>query len=287
MAMNSTHRSMTPDPINGATDATTACESVLAGTRKRYADAGVWHSLVKIIDRLLSRRLELMEAYEELYRAMPDWRALDHFFDAVLVSAAFHSPNKLNDARDARADLEATNTEIAKLGHLLAEQLQHREKLINTSSFSTAAHYHVIDLVEEASSSNALFSANLKEELDALRYRFDMKYWPSLASCVEALATDAERSTVYANNALTKVSTTGPHRAREADFFKALLHAIEERSTRRGCFVPDGYRPSDQALASLGNCALDLPPDKLIDGTQVKSLRQRLRAKGTSGEGSR
>ena len=66
-----------------------------------------------------------------------------------------------------------------------------------------------------------------------------------------------------------------------------LLHAIEERATRRGCFVPDGYRPSDQALATLGNCALDLPPEKLIDGTQVKSLRQRLRAKGTSGEGSR
>ncbi len=92
---------------------------------------------------------------------------------------------------------------------------------------------------------------------------------------------------MYANNALTEVSTTGPHRAREADFFKALLLAIDERSTRRGCFVPDGYRPSDKSLATLGNCALNLPPEKFFDGMQVKSLRQRLRAKGTGGEGSR
>lgn len=277
---------MIHDPINGATDATNACENVLASMRKRYTDARVWHSLVKIIDRLLSRRLELTDAYEELYGALKDWRALDQFFDAVIVSAAFHSPAKINEARDARADLQITNAEIAKLGHLLAEQLQHRDKLMNTSSFSAAAHHHVIDLVDEASSSNPLYGAYIKEELDALRYRFDMKYWPSLASCVYALAADAERSTVYANNALTKVSTTGPHRAREADFFKALLHAIDDRSTRRGCFVPDGYRPSDQALATLGNCALDLPPEKFMDGIQVKSLRQRLRAKETSGKGS-
>jgi hypothetical protein len=278
---------MPPDPTNTAAVATAACESVLAAVRKRYADADVWRSLVKIIDRLLSRRMELTDAYEELYRAMPDWRALDHFFDAVLVTAAFHNPDEINDARDARTDLEATNAEIAKLGRQIAEQLRHRDKLNNTSSFSTSTCYHVLDLVEEASSSNALFTTYLKEDLAALRYQFDLKYWPSLASCMEALAADAEHATVYANNPLTKVSTNGPHRGREADFFKALLHAIEERSTRRGCFVPDGYRPSDQALATLGNCALDLPPEKLIDGTQVKSLRQRLRAKRPSNDGSK
>lgn len=270
---------MTPDPTFGATDATAACENVLSAVRKRYADADVWPSVVRIIDRLLSRRLELKDAYEELYQAMPDWRALDHFFDAVLVSAAFYNPDEINEARDARADLEATNAEIAKLAHRLAAQLRHRDELRNTSSFSTTAHYHVMDVVEEASESNGLYRVYLKEELDRLASRFDLKYWPSLAAWMEVLADDADRATVYPTDELTKVSTATPHRGRESDFFKALLVAIKERSTLRGCFVPDDYLPSDQMLATLGNCALDLPPEKLFDGTQLKSLRQRLRAK--------
>lgn len=235
--------------------------------------------MVTIIDRLLARRLELVDAYSELHRALPDRRALDALFDAVLVTAAFYSPERINDARDARAELERTNAEIASLSHKLAIQLHRRTELCNRTAFSTSAHIHVVDIVEEASASNPLFKTWLWEDLDTLRYRFDLKYWPSLARCVEVIAEDAQRATVCAVDSLTRAATASPQRGRVADFYKALFDAIGKRSTKRGCFLPDDYLPSDQTLASLGSCALDLSPDELVDAMQLKSIRQRLRKK--------
>ncbi len=267
------------DPTAGAADPVAACENVLLAVRARYVDASVWPSLVNVIDRLLARRLELVDAYGELRQALPDWRALDMLFDAVLVAAAFHSPEKINEGRDARADIKATNAAISNLGRQLAEQLRRRSELCNTTAFSTSAHHHVVDVIEEASASNPLFKMYLREDLDALRYRFDLKYWPSLANCVEVVAEDAQRASVCAVDSLTTAATAGPHRGRVADYFKALFTAIRERSTKRGHLLPDGYLPSDRTLASLGSCALDLLPDELVDAQQVKSIRQRLRGR--------
>ncbi len=268
-----------PAPVPGVTDPVTACESCLQDVRARYAGSDVWPSLVNVIDRLLSRRLELADAYAELHRDLPDWRSLDMLFDAVLVAAAFYNRDKINEAHRARDELEKTNAVIASLGHKLAEQLRRREELCNTSGLSTGEHHHIVDLIEEASESNPLFKGYLWEGLDALRYRFDYKYWPSPASCIEVLANDAERATVEAVDALTVAATASRRRSGTADFFKALIEAIAQRSTKRGGFVPEDYLPTDQTLASLGSCALNLQPDQIVAAQQVKSIRQRLRNK--------
>ena len=102
-----------------------------------------------------------------------------------------------------------------------------------------------MDVLEEASESNPLFKTYLQDNLGALRYRFDLKYWPSLADCVEVIAVDAQRATVCAFDSLAQASTAGPHRGRVPDFFKALFEALGQRTTKRGCFLPDGYLPSD------------------------------------------
>lgn len=282
--MNTTRSSPLHDPTAGIADPVAACENVLHAVRARYVDSNVWPSLVTIIDRLLARRLELVDAYGELRQALPDWRALDMLFDAVMVTAAFHNPERINGTRQVRAELEATNGLIANLGHQLTEQLRRRSELCERSAFSTSAHSHVVDVIEEASGSNSLFKGYLREHLDELRYRFDFKYWPSLASCVAVIAEDAHRATVHAVDSLTEASTASPHRGRVPDFFKALFQAIGDRSTKRGCFLPDGYLPSDRTLASLGSCALALPADELVDATQVKSIRQRLRRRAAKQE---
>ncbi len=96
------------------------------------------------------------------------------------------------------------------------------------------------------------------------------------------LAIDAEQASVEALDPLTQAATDSPHRARVADFFKALIEAIALRTTKRGCFLPEGYLPSDRSLASLASCALDLAPDQIVGASQVKAIRQRLRNKAAA-----
>jgi len=98
----------------------------------------------------------------------------------------------------------------------------------------------------------------------------------ALPEIVQAIGLDADRAGVAATNELTRAATTGSRGSR-ADFFKALIAAIEERCTGSHAELPRGFRLSDNSLASLANCALDLGADELVDGAYVKRLRQRQR----------
>jgi len=52
---------------------------------------------------------------------------------------------------------------------------------------------------------------------------------------------------------------------------------LKENSVREHGFIPNNLSVSDNTVASLVNCALDLNADKLIDGYFVKRFRQRER----------
>ena len=56
-----------------------------------------------------------------------------------------------------------------------------------------------------------------------------------------------------------------------------MFAAIDENSTRHYGPLPQDFRASDNTLASLVNCALELDPDDMVDGPYVKRLRQRAR----------
>ena len=110
----------------------------------------------------------------------------------------------------------------------------------------------------------------MKDELAGLRIRHDLKYWPTPSDIVRKLAADAETASPKASNALTEAGTSGM-RASLADFYKVLIAAIGEQSTRNHGGLPRDFRASDHALASLANCALDLDPDILVDDQYVKA----------------
>ena len=80
---------------------------------------------------------------------------------------------------------------IARTADELADLLEHRTHLHNHSEFSSETYYHPIDLVEAAAKGNGLYASFLKDKLDALRYQFDLKYWPSLSTMTGAMAVDA------------------------------------------------------------------------------------------------
>lgn len=250
-----------------------AIHEALQSVRDSYVENQVWPTAVKVMDHLLARHVELVDAYAELHLTLPSPASIAMLLDAVVMTAAIWNPGKIDQARAARAELEKTNHRIAEVAHELAELLRQRSALHNTSAFTSSTHFHVVDVIESAAGTNGLYQAYLQEPLLALASRYDLKYWPSLASVVEVIAADAEASRAQASDRLTQAATAGPRRASKADFFKALFVAIKERRSH----IPDGYRPSDATLASLASCALDLQPDALLDAAYVKNVRQRLR----------
>lgn len=255
-----------------------ACENILIDEKRYNTERGILRSENAVIDRLLTRSLELKSAYGELHEKLHSRPpTLGVFLGLLLSTAAFWSPARIAKSRAQRDELVETNRQIGRKAEELAKLLEQRTQLHETSGFSSHTHYHICDVIEAAAGNHSLFNAYVKDRLDALCGQFDLKYWPSLDQVVRALAADADSATLEATDPLTRAATTGTRPSR-TDFFKALFAAIEENSAQNGGYLPDDFRLSDGALASLANCALDLGPDELADSAYVKRLRQRLRA---------
>jgi hypothetical protein len=261
------------------TTAQQTCENILTEGKRYNIEHGILPSENAVADRLLRRSIELREAYEELFKklhAHPP--ALKVFLDLLLSTAAFWSPEKMGQARVARDELADVNHQIMQNAEKLAELLKRRSQLHNTSGFSSDTHYHVCDVIKAASSGNHLFNFYVKERLDDIRDQFDLKYWPSLEQFLQVLVLDAREASMGASDPLTAAATSAL-RPSQADFFKAIMAAIKGNAHEHGQ-LPRGFKLTDNTLASLANCALDLGPDKLADGDYVKRLRQRQRSGG-------
>lgn len=253
------------------------CERILLEGKRYNIEHRMLRSEVAVADRLLARGLELAEAYKELYsklHAQPG--ALHTFLGLILSTAAFWSPEKIAEARAARGDLEEVNRQIARKAAELARMLQQRSDLHNTSGFSGDTHYHVCEVIEAAAKNNYLFRSHVQERLEGLYSQFDLKYWPTVSDFLQELASDAEAAGPEASDSLTAAATAAS-RPSLTDFFKALFAAIEENCARKYGQLPQGFRVTDNTLASLANCSLDLRDEKLVDGPYVKRLRQRAR----------
>ena len=222
-------------------------------------------------------RISLQATYDELHGKLSTHTpALRVFLGLVLSTAAFWNPERIANARAARDELDKLNGMIEKRALELAELLDQRSDLHDTSGFATDTHYHVCHVIESASRENSLFKWHVQEKLKALHSQFDLKYWPSLSNFLQELADDARKATPEASDPLTEAATTA-RRPSLADFFKALFAAIEENSARQYGLLPREFSLSDNAYASLVNAALDLDDNELVDSAYVKRLRQRLR----------
>lgn len=261
------------------TSAHQICEDLLLECKRYNIEHDILPSENAVVDRLLVRRLELKSAYKELYSRLCQYpSALKVFLDLLLGTAAFWNPEKISQARTARNDLADVNRQIAGKAADLADLLARRSDLHNTSDFSSSTHYHVCDVIEVASEGNYLFTSHVKPRLDALSGQYDLKYWPSLSQFLQAIAADAERANIEANNPMTDAATAAIRSSR-ADFFKALFAAIEENRAENYGLLPRGFKLSDRTLASLANCVLDLGPDDPVEEAYVKRLRQHIREK--------
>jgi hypothetical protein len=259
------------------TNSTTACEILLMEDRKYNIEHNILRSENAVTDHLLDRQVELIEAYEEVWSKLhihPN--ALMTFLGVVKTTAAFWNPKDIAIARDNRYELKLVNAKIAGIAKQLSALLNKRDELSNRSSFYSDTHYSVLKVVEDASTKNYLFQSYVKDELRAIRGRFDLKYWPALHEIVRVIGEDADEAETRATDPMTAASTSGT-RSSLSDFFRALFVSIDENRTSNHGWLPDLFTPKDATLASFANCALNLGQDELVDGAYVKRFRQRER----------
>jgi len=269
-----------------STDPITTCERILRENEFQNRELELLRSENEVIAHMLGRQLELADAYRELhYKLAPYPPALEVFFRAFISTAAFWNPKRVAEARDGRRRLEMVNDLIADKATQLADLLQEREALHNDSGFASNTHYHVCRVIEDAARDIHLYNSWVRDRLRNLRQQFDLKYWPRMHDFVNELARDASDATLEATDSITAAATTGPRGSR-ADFFKALIAAMEENGAAEGGFLPIGFKLSDDCLASLANCALNLDEQELVDGAYVKRLRQRRRNGSLRGPGA-
>jgi hypothetical protein len=254
-----------------------ACEDILLDEKRYNGEHEILPSENAIIDRLLNRRLELADAYDELHQKLSGRpHALKTLLGLVLSVAAFWGPEQIAEARSERTRLKEVNRRIADKAAELAALVQERSELHNKSGFWTNTHYHVAKVVEGAATGNYLFRSFLRDPLHRLRGQFDLKYWPGIEDFLNELARNAREADLEAADPVTAAATTGVRNCL-ADFFEALFASIEENSTGSCGFIPTGLKLTDNTLATLANCALDLAPDDMVDGAYVKRWRQRKR----------
>ncbi|MDH5833949.1 hypothetical protein [Luteimonas kalidii] len=248
------------------------CESYLREEIRSNDEKGILPSKNRIAERLLARGDELVDVYEVVHTKLARddiaWKIL---LGRLLTTAAFWSLEKIAQARAEEKALMELNQSIAKHAHALSDLLVDRDDLHNRSSFSSGTHYDICEVISEASAGNSRFSSYLKEPLDHLSSRFDMKYWPSLSSCIRVIGNDAQNAKTAADDPLTAAATRST-RPSKADFVRALRESIDEIRGDWLGGIPKAFTLSNDSMATLVNVLLDLPPDELVDGTYVKNL---------------
>lgn len=263
-----------------------ACEDALRAELAYNGDHDILAGENAIIERLLERRSEVADAYVEIFDRLGERHyGVPKLLGVVVTTAALWSPRQVAQTCAARDRLLKVNELIATRAAELASLLAERSELHDHSGFSGNTHYHICRVIEDAASDNYLYKSWVKQKMASLRGEFDLKYWPRIHEVVAALGRDAEHVELEATDPITAAATKGNRRSR-ADFFKALYEAIDENSDGRFGTLPPGLRLTDNVIASLANCALDLPPDQLVDGAYVKRLRQRARGRRSTKRGA-
>lgn len=268
----------TPQSVN----ASDICLGILKEEKRRNIEGGILPSETAVAERLITRSVELREAYAEIYgKLYSQPRSLQLLFRIILSTAAFWNPEQVAAARRARAELAMLNEKIADKAYELASLLEMRSELHNSSGFSSGTFCHVLDPIAKSGEDHYLFESYIADSLNGLSYQFDLKYWPTIPAFIEALAEDTEQASIEATNPLTAAATAGL-RSSLADFFKALFAGIAEHRSGYHAYLPPTFRLTDNTLATIANCALDLGPEDMVDGPYVKRLRQRLRTSNTA-----
>ncbi len=258
--------------------ATDICENILKQIKRSHVEKHILPNEIEIIDRLLARRFEMREAYVEIVEKLnTSPHAVAFFIACLLPAAAFLNPDEASQLRTYKKQLSDLNKKISELSRQLSEAIDRRADLHSISDFSSGTHFDICEVIENAASNNSFYNSFIKDKLRALNAQyFHAKYWPSLTEIFDEISRDASAAEITSTHPLVAGATKN-NRPSLADFVRALLISIDMHREKWGGLLPDDFTLTDNTLATITNCALDLGADKLVDGPYVKRLRQRER----------
>lgn len=254
-------------------EAAKACIAYLKADMDECIEKAIWGSLIPIMQRFIDRADEMAHVYGELYEKLPE-----HAWKQMLLqlphNARYWNSDSVSEIRDNYAELDELNEDISRFASILADKLERRDHLMNTSRFHCDRTYHILDFMDQAGEHNGHYRMFVKDELTKLR-TYDLKYWPELSDLLGVLAN--EHVEIEARDEATE-SIICTRKASLTDYFRGVFSEIGEKKTMNWPNdLPNDFRLSDSALATIANVSLDLEPDEMIDALYVKQTRQRLR----------
>ncbi|QEY15262.1 hypothetical protein D0C16_04305 [Cellvibrio sp. KY-GH-1] len=251
---------------------TEECEAILIASRNYNIENSIWPTDVITINYLLTQSAAMKTVYDELSALSAQQRA--QFLDQLVGTLSFWSPENAIEMRAARDRLIDVNKKISTLAKDLADLLEERSAIENQHPFNSNTHYHIVNVIKEASRDNYHFRSFLAEPLQALAGQFDLKYWPYLPAVIKEIGDDADAAEIYATDPRTEAATSS-NRSSKADFVRAVLSMIDELKDTPGLNFSQDFSVSDSAMADIVNTCLKLSAEELVDGAHVKNLRHR------------
>ena len=230
-----------------------------------------------ILKRFLERNLEMSDVYKELSGRIPSEQGKEQILRSIVSAAAFWNPDEAKKLREDKKRLVDLNKQIAETAGKLAGLLHNRKEISEKSGFSAYDDYHFMEWVEKAAETNYMYKSYLADKIASLRGQFDLKYWPTSVEVIDAIKTFALETKVEARDTWTEASISSK-KSSTADFVRTVCKAVEEQTEYSFFGIPNDFKLSDESLATVVNCALNLLDDDIIDSSYVKNVRQRMRA---------
>lgn len=229
-----------------------------------------------LLDRLILRETEMAPVWENIARYELSWQQCHTLLEQLFFAGAYGTEERHKRLKDDHARLTELNrgimTEAAKLAAMLTEQ----QEIMERNAFLLERTTHIVDMIDEASASNGHYCSFLREPLDALRSRFDGKYWPSLPQVLQVAARETTEAEFMYQSERAIVDGRG---GAVPDYLRELFECIETARTSPWG-LPAGFILSDASLAALVTVSLDTDD---ISSDRVKMLRHRLHKKGLTG----
>ena len=263
---------------NSKSEAISLCENALANILAENAERNIQPKTNEIITRMLSHRLLLKEVYEEISEKLGGSPELiQAFFEICLRAARLYNQSEVNNSKAEYKSLKTINSEIAKVADKLKALMAEREQL-ESNSHSCGAHYHIADLVCAAAKTNGKdhFLSKAEIVLEDLADVCEFKNWPTLEEIIGEIGKDASAVKAYTRDKNLRAETVG-QRYSNTSFWKALQNDIDVGKKAYVNRIPPGFEITNQALATLTNCLLDLNEEDWAKAETVNSFKENLR----------
>ena len=264
---------------NSKSEAIILCEKALENIFAENTEKNMLGKSNEIITRMLKHQLSLEEVYEEISEKLGEsLGTIQAFFEICLRTARLYNQSEVSNSKAEHKSLQTINSEIAKEADKLKALLAEREQLENSSGHSCGAHYHIADLVCAAAKTNGKDHFLNKAEivLEDLADVCEFKYWPTLEEIIGEIGKNAAAVKTYTRDKNLRAETVG-QRYSKTLFWKALHNEIDAGKKAYINRIPPSFNMTNQALATLTNCLLDLREDDWATAATVNSFKGNLR----------